>query len=180
MVVILLGNGFEDIEALAPCDILRRGGLEVVLAGVNGGTVISGRGVTVKADCTAEEISCDDMQQLIIPGGLGGVESIKASSTAMELIKQAAHKSIPIAAICAGPTILSGLGLLDGKMAVCHPDFKDVLACKEYADQNVVISGSTITGRAAGASLAFGFAILESLRGKEITDTVKKGMCYDG
>lgn len=178
MVVILLGNGFEDIEALAPCDILRRGGLKVVLAGVNGGVITSGRGVAVKADCTVHDVDINTVAQLVIPGGMGGVDSISASPEAMGLIKTAAEKGVPTAAICAGPTILAGLGLLKGKKAVCHPDCREGFECGEYIDAPVVKDGSTVTARAAGASLDFGFAILESLTDNQTADTVAKGMCH--
>ncbi len=179
MVVILLGNGFEEIEALAPCDVLRRAGVETVLAGIGGDIIASGRGIAVKADCNVEEIDINGAEQLVIPGGMGGVESILASDTAMGMIKTAAEAGIPIAAICAGPTILSKLGLLKNKRAVCHPSCQAQLDCAAYlGDESVVVDGNIITARAAASSFDFGLAILASLRGAQAAQQVAEGICY--
>ena len=180
MVVILLGNGFEDIEALAPCDVLRRGGLKVVLAGIGSKDIVSSRGVTVKADCILDELDASDMEQLIIPGGNGGVDSIWSSGEAIALIKNAHERGIPTAAICAGPVILSRLGYLETKQAVCHPSRAAELTCAGYhPDKSTVRDGDIITGRAAGASIDFGFAILTALKGESVACTVAEAMCYD-
>ena len=123
MVYIILGNGFEEIEAIAPCDILRRGGVEVQFAGIGGKKIIGGHGITVEADVTVEEMQ--DAEMVILPGGLGGVESIRGSETAMNAVKNAWESGKFVCAICAAPTILAQLGITDGKKATCYPGMEN-------------------------------------------------------
>ena len=115
MVVMILGSGFEPVEAIAPCDILRRGGVEVQLAGIGGRMVEAGHGVTVQADCTIEEADFDRAEMVVLPGGLGGVRSILGCKAAMDAVGQAYDDGKFVAAICAGPTILAQLHITDGK-----------------------------------------------------------------
>ena len=102
MVVMILGSGFEPVEAIAPCDILRRGGVEVQLAGIGGRMVEAGHGVTVQADCTIEEADFDRAEMVVLPGGLGGVRSILGCKAAMDAVGQAYDDGKFVAAICAG------------------------------------------------------------------------------
>ena len=105
MVYIILGKGFEPVEAIAPCDILRRGGVDVKLAGIGGKTVEAAHGVTVAADCTVEEIDQNALEMIVLPGGLGGVESILGCQAALDAVKRAWDGGKYVAAICAGPTV---------------------------------------------------------------------------
>ena len=114
MVVMILGSGFEPVEAIAPCDILRRGGVEVQLAGIGGRMVEAGHGVTVQADCTIEEADFDRAEMVVLPGGLGGVRSILGCKAAIDAVGQAYDDGKFVAAICAGPTILAQLHITDG------------------------------------------------------------------
>ena len=108
MVYILLGNGFETIEALAPCDVMRRAGIEVAMVSLTDSLeVISGQGVKVQADTTLDQVDTEKMEMLMLPGGLGGVEAILNSMPAMVLIQKAAEKGKWVCAICAAPTILA-------------------------------------------------------------------------
>ena len=109
MVYIILGKGFEPMEAIAPCDILRRGGAEVRFAGIGGTLIEGGHGISVQADCTVEQMKLAEADMVILPGGLGGVHSILASETAMNFIRLAYEKNCYVAAICAAPTILARL-----------------------------------------------------------------------
>lgn len=102
MVYIILGKGFEPVEAIAPCDILRRGGVDVKLAGIGGKTVEAAHGVTVAADCTVEEIDQNALEMIVLPGGLGGVESILGCQAALDAVKRAWDGGKYVAAICAG------------------------------------------------------------------------------
>lgn len=179
MVAILLADGFEDIEALAPCDILRRGGLEVVLAGVNGTEVLSGRGIRLRADCSLEELDPTRLERLVIPGGSLGVENLLKSEAALAFVRRAHEAGVPLSAICAGPLVLSRLGLIENKQVTCHPTVaKELDPTAKRLEEAVVTDGDLITGRAAGASLDFGFALLNALRGREAALRVAEGMCY--
>ena len=110
MVYIILGKGFEPVEAITPCDILRRGGVDVKLAGIGGKTVEAAHGVTVAADCTVEEIDQNALEMIVLPGGIGGVESILGCQAALDAVKRAWDGGKYVAAICAGPTVLAKLG----------------------------------------------------------------------
>ena len=121
MVYILLGTGFEEAEALVPADLLRRAGIETALVGVDGMTVTGGHGIQVAADLSLADVDLERAKMLLLPGGLGGVEVIQNSIPALGLIQGAYDRGIWLSAICAAPTILAGMGLLDRRKAVCYP-----------------------------------------------------------
>lgn len=181
MVYILLGEGFEEIEAVAPCDILRRGGIDVRFVGLNGAAVRGGHGITVTADTLLGELDFSMAEMLVIPGGMGGVNSIMSSPEALEAIKKAHELQVTLAAICAGPTVLASLGITDGCDAVCYPGQEvNMGSARILEDTNVVVGDKLITGRAPGAAYDFGLALLTYLRGEETAEQVRAGMCYAG
>lgn len=177
MVYIILGKGFEPMEAIAPCDILRRGGAEVRFAGVGGTLIEGGHGISVQADCTVEQMKLADTDMVLLPGGLGGVHSILASETAMNFIRLAYEKNCLIAAICAAPTILASLHITDGRRATCYPGLEDQMGTAQMilrrsAGRNV------ITGRAAGSADEFGLACLRALKGEDTARQVASDIVY--
>jgi len=178
MVYIILGKGFEEIEAVAPCDILRRGGVEVQFAGIGGLEITGGNGITVKADCTVEEMDLANMELIMLPGGMGGVHSILGSETAMNAIRYAHENGKFVTAICAAPTILARLGITDGKKATVYPGMEDQMGTADMQDANAVADGKVLTGRAPGAALDFGYLLLETLKGTEVAFKVRTGMVY--
>lgn len=181
MVYILLANGFETAEALCPCDVLRRANVPVQLVGVNGAAACSGQKVAVQTDITLDEVSFDEMEMLMLPGGLVGVDNILASDAAMDLIRKAAAAGKYVAAICAAPTILGKLGLLKGKRAVCYPGMEDgLIGAQPCAGESVVVEGNIVTGEAAGSSIVFGLKLVELLRGAEAAEKVRTGIHYHG
>lgn len=178
MVYIILGKGFEPMEAVAPCDILRRGGADVRFAGI-GGTLIEGsHGICVQADCTVEEMKLENADMVILPGGLGGVHAILASETAMNFIRLAYEKNYLIAAICAAPTILAQLHITDGRRATCYPGMESQMGAAVMTDCGAVQDGRVITGRAAGAADEFGLLCLQALQGKDMSSQVAAGIVY--
>ena len=178
MVYIILGKGFEPVEAIAPCDILRRGGVDVKLAGIGGKTVEAAHGVTVAADCTVEEIDQNALEMIVLPGGLGGVHSILASETAMNFIRLAYEKNCLIAAICAAPTILASLHITDGRKATCYPGMEDQMGTAKMIPCGAVQDGNVITGRAAGSADEFGLACLRALKGEDTARQVASDIVY--
>ena len=173
MVYILLAPGFEEIEALAPADLMRRAGLEVALVSVNGTAQVAGsHSITVAADCTLDQVDPARCQLLMLPGGLGGVNGIKASPAALKLVETVHSPGVPVAAICAAPTVLGQLGL-------CYPGMEDGLTGASVpAGERVVVDGTVITGQAAGSSLDFGLALIETLLGRDKAEEVRQGVCY--
>ena len=180
MVYIILGKGFEEAEALVPCDLLRRAGVEVRLAGIGGLEIQGSHGITVRADCVAEETDLSDAELLILPGGLGGVASIRASETVLSAVRALHEKGRFIAAICAAPTVLAGLGITEGKKATCYPGMEHEMGSASMQDAPVVQDGKLITGRAAGASFDFALALITALRGEEAAKKVAAGVVYRG
>lgn len=179
MVAMLLGTGFEPLEAVAPCDILRRGGVDVKLAAIGEKLVEAGHGVRVEADCLLSELDANEIEMIILPGGLGGVRAISECDAALRLVRQVYDAGGFVAAICAGPTILAKLGLLKGKKATCYPGMEDEMAGAVMQNAGVVRDGRIITGRAAGAAEEFGFALLAALKGEQAAKTIAEQIVYE-
>lgn len=173
MVYILLGTGFEEIEALAPVDLLRRAGVEVTTVGLNGKIVCGSHRIGVQADITIEELDISDAEMIVLPGGLGGVASIRGCQKALEAVKAVAAAGKYVAAICAGPTVLADLGLLTGVKATCYPgqipNMKDALVVENAA---CVTDGRIITGTSAGTAVPFALALIEALKGAEAAGAI--------
>ena len=165
MVYVLLGTGFEETEAIAPVDLLRRAGVAVQTVGLNGKTIYGSHQIGIAADITIDEMELSAMDMLMLPGGLGGVASIKGCQKAMEAIGYAHENRKWLAAICAAPTILAGLGLLDGKHAVCYPGCEDEMPTAILSNQATCRDGHIITGTSAGCAIPFGLALIEALKG---------------
>ena len=179
MVYILLGDGFETAEALVPADLMRRAGIPVALAGVSGREVVSGQGVRVMADVTLDQVELDELEMLVLPGGKVGVEAIQSSMAATTLIQRAAEQGRWVAAICAAPTVLARLGLLDRRSAVCYPGMEEeMFSAVVKKRQYIVQDGRFITAEAAGSSFAFGLKLIEVLKGRETAEKVKDGVHY--
>lgn len=173
MVYILLGTGFEEIEALAPVDLLRRAGVEVTTVGLNGKIVYGSHRIGVQADITIDELDISDAEMIVLPGGLGGVASIRGCDKALEAVKAVAAAGKYVAAICAGPTVLADLGLLTGVNATCYPgqipNMKDALVVENAA---CVTDGKIITGTSAGTAVPFALALIEALKGAEAAGAI--------
>ena len=167
MVYLLLGTGFEETEAIAPLDILRRAGIETLSVGLNGKTVYGGHGIGIEADITIDEMDLTALDMLVLPGGLGGVASIRASKPAMDALRFAWENDKYIAAICAAPTILADLGITDGKNATCYPGCESAMGSAVMAaDAASVQDGKVITGTSAGCAVQFGLTLVETLLGE--------------
>lgn len=178
MVYIILGSGFEDMEAICPCDILRRGGVEVRFAGIGGRDITGGNGIIVHADCTVEEIQPEQLDMIVLPGGMGGVRSILGSTAAMQAVQWAYDNGKFVAAICAAPTILAKLGITDGKKATVYPGMEAEMGSAQMCDANTVRDGRILTGRAPGAAMDFGLLLLQTLTDLETAQRVQSGLAY--
>ena len=173
MVYVLLGTGFEETEAIAPIDLLRRAGVQVLTVGVNGKTVVGGHGIGVVADITLDEMDLTAMDMIVLPGGLGGVASVRASKPAMDALAFAWNNGKFVAAICAGPTVLADLGITDGKDATCYPGCEDQMgSANMLPERTFVWDGMLITGTSAGSAIPFGLALIAAMKGHEAADAV--------
>ena len=175
MVYMLLGTGFEETEAVAPLDLLRRAGVEVQTGGVNGKTVYGSHCIGIEADITLEEMDLEAMEMIILPGGLRGVASVRASSQAMGALLWAWEHDRFVAAICAGPTVLADLGIPDGKNATCYPGCESGMGkAKMVENAAVVRDGRLITGTSAGCAIPFGLKLIAALRSTEAAEAIEK------
>ena len=175
MVYMLLGTGFEETEAVAPLDLLRRAGVDVLTVGVTGKTVFGSHNIGIEADMTIDEMDLTNLEMIILPGGLGGVASARASQPALDALQFAWENEKYVAAICAGPTVLADLGITDGKNATCFPGCEGGMGnAKLAADAACVRDGKLITGTSAGCAIPFGLALIEALKGKEMADAIAR------
>ena len=175
MVYMLLGTGFEETEAIAPLDLLRRAGVQVLTVGVNGKTVYGGHGIGIEADITLAQMDLTGLEMIILPGGLGGVASVRASQEAMNALQFAYDNGKFVAAICAGPTVLADLGITNGKKATCYPGCEDGMGSALMEENAACVrDGKLITGTSAGCAIPFGLMLIEALKGKETADTIAK------
>ena len=177
MVYILMVDGFEDIEALETLDIMRRAGISIKTVGVYGNKVTSSHNVTVETDILIDDVKTEDMEMLILPGGPGHT-SLDASNKAHKLISYAYENDIYIGAICASPSIIGKLGYLDGKNYTCFPGFEKFCIGGVLSTDKAVLDGKIITAKGAGAAADFGFLMVDILKGKEVSDKLKKEMQY--
>ena len=174
MVYMLLGTGFEETEAIAPLDLLRRAGVAVQTVGITGKTVFGSHGIGIEADILLGDIDLTAMEMIILPGGLGGVASCRASRPAMDALKFAWDNEKYVAAICAGPTALADLGITDGKNATCYPGCESGMGgANMIADAACIQDGKLITGTSAGCAIPFGLQLIAALKGQAAADTVK-------
>ena len=173
MVYMLLGTGFEEIEAVTPLDLLRRAGVQVCTVGVNGKTVYGSHGIGIEADIELGEMDLTDLEMINLPGGLGGVTSVRASREALDALSFAWENGKYVAAICAGPTVLAELGITDGKQATCYPGCETGMGAAEMIPGAAAVTdGKLITGTSAGCAIPFGLALVTALKGREAADAV--------
>lgn len=175
MVYMLLGTGFEETEAIAPLDLLRRAGVEVLTVGVTGKTVYGSHNIGIEADIELHEMDLTNLEMIILPGGLGGVASARASEGAMNALRFAWDNGKFVAAICAGPTVLADLGITDGKNATCFPGCEDGMGnAVLIPDVSAVRDGRLITGTSAGCAIPFGLELIKALKGENEAERIGK------
>ena len=176
-IFVFLADGFEEIEALAPVDILRRAGLSVKTVSVMDEQVVAGaHGVPVLADVMFDEINAEDAEMILLPGGLPGATNLDAHQGLSQMILDFAKEEKPLAAICAAPLVFGNRGLLEGKKATCYPGFETYLKGAQYTAALVEKDSNFITGKGPGAAMEFAFAIVEKYCGVDKVNELKQGM----
>lgn len=175
MVYVLLGTGFEEVEAIAPVDLMRRAGIEVCTVGVTGKTVYGSHRIGIEADIELHQMDLTDLEMIVLPGGLGGVASARASQGALDALKFAWENDKFVAAICAGPTVLADLGITDGKNTTCYPGCETGMGTATvHADVSCIRDGKLITGASAGCAIPFGLALIAALKGNDAAQAVQQ------
>ena len=175
MVYVLLGTGFEEVEAITPVDLLRRAGIEVKTVGITGKTVYGSHNIGIEADILPEEIDFDALDMIVLPGGLGGVASARASQAALDALRWGWEHDRFVAAICAGPTVLADLGIPDGKKATCFPGCEGQMGKADMIPGVAALrDGKLITGTSAGCAVPFALQLITALRGEKAAEDVAR------
>lgn len=175
MVYVLLGTGFEEIEAITPIDLMRRAQIDVLSVGVTGKTVYGGHNIAVEADITIDQMDLTNLDMIVLPGGLGGVASARASEKALDALRFAWENGKFVAAICAGPTVLADLHISDRKEVTCYPGCEDAMGdASIISGASCVRDGRLITGASAGCAIPFALSLIEALKGKDTAEEIAK------
>ena len=176
MIPVFLANGFEEIEALATVDILRRAGVEVVTVGVGGKNAVGAHGIAVCADIVEDELDIAAIDGVVLPGGMPGTTNLEASAVVQTAVKSAYERGLLVAAICAAPSILGHGGYLNGKKATCYPGFEPELTNAAVIDEGVVRDGSIITASGAGVAVDFALELVRYLVSDEMAESIRRGI----
>lgn len=175
-VALILADGFEEVEAVAIVDVLRRAEIEVVIAGLHQGPLSSARKVRVLPDAGVDSIRAEDFDMIVLPGGQPGSDNLNADGRVRALIRDFHAKGKLTGAICAAPYILANAGILDGKHATSYPAYRDRLGAAVYEEKAVVEDGNILTSRGPGTALCFGLAIVQRLSGNKKAQQIKEAM----
>ena len=179
-VYVFLADGFEDVEALIPVDVLRRGGVDVVTVSTTGQPIVeSAHGVGIRADVLFDACDFADADLLMLPGGMPGASNLYAHEGVCQALLAQHEKGKKIAAICASPAVvLAPLGILDGKNATCYPGFEDALYEANYTGDLVTVDGTVTTGEGPAAAFSYAYELLSQLVDKGISDQIAEGMRF--
>lgn len=179
MIYVFLANGFEEVEAITPIDMLRRCELEVITVGIGGDSVIGSHNIPVLTNITDSQIVLDDsVDMIILPGGMPGTLNLEKNANVQKAIDFCMEKNKYIAAICAAPSILGHKGLLDGKEATCYTGFEEQLGNAIITGRPVCSDGNIITSRGAGTAMEFSFELVKKLISNERCEILKKSVLY--
>lgn len=176
MIYVFLANGFEEIEALSVVDILRRAELNVTTVGVGGTKVNGAHGITVVADIEDKSVTTDNMQGVVLPGGMPGTLNLEKSPIVKAAINYCRDNNKRIMAICAAPSIIGHMGLLNGKKAVCYPGFENELAGASLGNLAVEVDGNIITSKGPGTAIEFALEIVKEYKDAKTAKSIKDAL----
>ena len=177
--VVFFADGTEECEALLVVDLLRRAGVETVTASAMGRlAVTTSHGIVMQTDALAETVDCTDADLLVLPGGVPGTPNLAANEAVIAAVKAQYAAGKKLAAICAAPSILGSLGMLDGKKATAHAAFQNQLGKATVLDEEVVVDGTVTTSYGLGGAIPFALELVRQLAGEEAADTIQKAIAY--
>lgn len=179
MITVFLANGFEEVEAITPVDIMRRAGLDVRTVSIYDSPMVTGaHKVPIQADMVFCQVDFSQVDLIVLPGGLPGSTNLDACEPLCQAIKKHTEGGKPVAAICAAPLVLGHLGLLVGRKATCYPGVEPELTGATCTGAMVEVDGNIITGKGPAAAFEFGFTLVEQLKSPEATLLLRDGMLY--
>ncbi len=177
MILIPLAKGFEEIEAVTCINVLRRAGIQVAVASVEEDLqVLGSRNIIVMADTNIGQINAEELEGIVLPGGMPGATNLQDSAQVIEITQKLAKKGKLVAAICAAPIVLERAGVINSKKATSYPGFEQEMGSCTYHEQDVVVDGNIITARGPGIAMAFAIELIKYLKGTESADSLIKGM----
>lgn len=183
MVLVFLANGFEEIEAIAPVDLLRRAGVDTATVGIGSQYIRGTHGIEIKADLYEEEALdqavLGNVEMIVLPGGMPGAENLNNSKTLEKIMELCDKNKAYMAAICAAPLVLGEHGYLKGKKATCYPGYEDRLGSADYNYASVVHDGNIITADSMGSAIDFALALVRELKGIEAERDLRKVVLYE-
>ena len=180
MIYVFLAEGFEETEAIAPIDMLRRAGKDVITVGIKHDDIRSSHDVPVLCDMTDMQVQLDEqLEMIVLPGGMPGTLNLEENQVVQAALSYCAEKNIPIGAICAAPSILGKAGLLKGREALCFPGFEKYLVGAKISDSKVVTDGNITTAAGAGVAIEFGLRLVEILCGKDKAQSLRAAIQSD-
>ena len=179
MITVFLANGFEEVEAITPVDIMRRAGLDVRTVSIYDSPMVTGaHKVPIQTDMVFCQVDFSQVDLIVLPGGLPGSTNLDACEPLCQALKQHTEGGKPVAAICAAPLVLGHLGLLVGRKATCYPGVEPELTGATCTGAMVEVDGNIITGKGPAAAFEFGFTLVEQLKSPEATLLLRDGMLY--
>lgn len=177
MVYVFLANGFEEVEAITPIDYLKRAEIPVEIVSVEQENIVVGaHNINIIADCNIKDIDIDKADMIVLPGGMPGTLNLKKNSLLNQYIDYCYSREVFIGAICAAPMILGEKQMLKGKKATCYPSFEKYLLGCNYNNENLCVDKNIITCKSAGYAQDFAFALIEALKGKELTKSIRSSV----
>ena len=176
MIYVFLADGFEEIEALATVDVLRRADLSVTTVGIGKTDIVGTHNIIVKADVTDDAVSMSDAIAIVLPGGMPGTLNLEASQTVQDAIAYAVSHRLPIAAICAAPSVLGHADALKDVEATCYPGFEEDLYGAVVSDRSVVTDGLFTTAKGAGVAVDFALELVARLKGESVAARIREAM----
>jgi 4-methyl-5(b-hydroxyethyl)-thiazole monophosphate biosynthesis len=171
-VALLLAPGFEEIEAVTPIDVLRRAEVEVTIAGLQDGPITGSHGITIQPDTTLDKVSPEDVDMVVLPGGLPGADNLRNDVRVRDFIQKMDKARKYVCAICAAPMVLHAAGVIRDRAITSHPGVREVLAEHKYKEDRVVVAGSMVTSRGPGTALEFSLELVKLLKSPDTADAV--------
>lgn len=177
MIYVFLANGFEETEAIAPIDILKRSEKEVVTVGIGGDKITGAHSITVFTDIVdSDVIMSDKVEMIVLPGGMPGTLNLEKNPVVRSAIEYCVKNGKYIGAICAAPSILGKMNLLEGKNATCFPGFEQFLLGAKLGDEKVYTDGNIVTAKGAGVAIEFGLALSALVAGKAKSEAIRQSL----
>ena len=178
-VLIILADGFEEVEAITPIDILRRADLNVTTASLNSLQVLGSHNISVTADVTIDQIDCKEFDAVILPGGMPGTKNLLLSDRVIEIVQEMNRDNKLCAAICAAPQVLNKSGILNNTNFTCYPTVEKNIKNGTHKFENVVVSNNIITSKGVGTAIDFALAIIEYLVDTDAADIIAEQIVYE-